>query len=220
MMRFLVLALVACSTLAQANPGADLAARVADASGADAWSDVRKLSFTWTHHPSETERSFAWYPGEGSVTVTYGDEITDVPLNAIDSPELRKAHAAFVNDNYWMLFELHLDWDDGVTFTDLGERAVPGFDDLGSRRALEVRYTGEGGYTPGDAYVLYLGDDDRPVAWAFHRGGDSEPSLVTTRQDWRTEAQISFPTRFTTEDGETFISITAVEVETAEPNDD
>lgn len=208
----LILCLLACPAIA--DDGESLAERVATACGVDAWSNVERVAFTWSHHPSGNDRSYAWTPADHAVTMSFRDRTVTIDTQAVESEDERQAHSAFVNDHYWMMFELRLAWDEGVEFTDLGERAVPGFDDLGKRRALRVHYTGDGGYTPGDAYVLYLGDDLRPVAWAFHRGGAEQPSLVTTREGWTSAAGLHFPTRFRTSDGETFISITDVAVET------
>lgn len=211
-MRKLLALLVLLPLHASADDGAALASRVAAACGVDAWSGVQSVAFTWTHHPSGNSRSFVWRPKDHQVSMTFHDETTALDLDAIDTEDQRRAHAAFVNDSYWMLFELHLAWDDGVRFTELGAQPVPGFADLGERPALHVQYTGDGGYTPGDAYVLYLGDDDRPVAWAFHRGGAEEASLVTTREEWNESGSIHFPTRFLTADGAPFISIADVAI--------
>jgi len=196
-----------------AADGDALARRVAETAGVENWGDVERVAFTWKHHPSGNARSFVWHPAQDSVAVSFNGTTTRIHAGSIETDDQRRAHAAFVNDHYWMLSELRLALDTGVEFEDLGPTAVPGFDDMGDRRALRVHYTGDAGYTPGDAYVLYLGDDDLPDAWAFHRGGAEEPSLVTTRQDWSEAGGIRFPTRFVTADGTTFITIEDVTIE-------
>jgi hypothetical protein len=110
---------------------------------------------------------------------------------------------------------LHLVWDAGLSFEDLGEQPVPQLPKLGKRRALAMRYGKQGGYTPGDHYVLYLGEKDLPVAWAFHKAGAKEPSLVTTWEDYVTRGGLTLPTRFKTPDGTTVIRIVDLRVETA-----
>lgn len=215
MSRFLpsLLVVLLLASPAVAAEGDALARRVAEAAGVENWSDVERVAFTWKHLPSGNARSFEWHPAEDSVAVTYKGTTTHIHTASIETDDQRRAHAAFVNDHYWMLFELRLALDTGVEFEDLGPKAVPGFDDMGDRRALRVHYTGDAGYTPGDAYVLYLGEDDLPDAWAFHRGGAEEPSLVTTRQDWSEAGGIRFPTRFVTADGTAFITIEDVTVD-------
>jgi len=193
--------------------GDALARRVAEAAGVENWGVVERVAFTWKHHPSGNARSFVWQPAQDSVAVTFNGSTVRIDTGSIDTDDERRAHAAFVNDHYWLMFELRLALDTGVEFEDLGETEVPGFESLGPRRALRVHYTGEGGYTPGDAYVLYLAEDDLPDAWAFHRGGAEEPSLVTTRESWKETAGIRCPTRFVTADGTTFISIEDLAIE-------
>jgi hypothetical protein len=106
------------------------------------------------------------------------------------------------------MFPLHLAWDTGARFEDLGPVDVPTLPALGARRALRVAYGAQsGGYTPGDAYVLYLGDDLLPVAWAFHKGGAEAPSLVTTWEGYTSAGGLRLATRFCKADGTPFITI-------------
>lgn len=204
--------LVLSASAAHADDGATLARAIAERAGVQAFGVAEQVSFTWTHHPSGTARRFVWDRPANTVTVTIGEETTTVPAQGEIPEDVQRAHAAFVNDNYWAFFELHLAWDTGVTFEELGSQSVPGFAALGECPALAVRYGGEGGYTPGDHYVLYLGPDGLPVAWAFHRGGAIEPSLVTTRAGWQEFAGVKVPTRFEKDDGTLFISISDVQV--------
>ena len=42
-----------------------------------------------------------------------------------------------------------------------------------------MKYPAElGGYTPGDTWELYVGNDDRVEYLVFHHGGTTKPSLV------------------------------------------
>ena len=40
-----------------------------------------------------------------------------------------------------------------------------------------MKYPVEGGYTPGDTWVLYVGKDNRVEYLMYHRGGSKKPSL-------------------------------------------
>jgi len=42
-----------------------------------------------------------------------------------------------------------------------------------------VKYPADGGYTPGDTWDLYVGNDNRVEQFVYHRGGPKKPSLVT-----------------------------------------
>jgi hypothetical protein len=192
------------------DAGSAIAARVAQAAGADEFEKLGTLKFTWTHGPSKRQRHFVWNIAEKSVTVTADGSTVTVPIAGPADPtneSQRDAHAAFINDSYWLLFEHHLVWDSGVSFEDLGVMPVPQHPTLGERHALRVRYGSKGGYTPGYVYVLYLGEDDLPVAWAFHKGGQAEPSLVTTREGRRNIDGVVLTTRFVRADGTELIAI-------------
>ena len=49
---------------------------------------------------------------------------------------------------------------------------------------LTIVYTGEGGYTPGDAYDFYFGDDYLIKEWVFRKGNQAEASLATTWEEY------------------------------------
>ena len=211
---YLLLAFSFLSTsAARAEDVSQLARQVATSAGLEAFGQLERIAFTWIHHPSGTERSYDWDLRARTVTVTTPEGSTVVPSDGYPREELRGAHSAFINDSYWALFELHLVWDEGVRFESLGEQEVPGFADLGRCRALAVDYASEGGYTPGDRYVLYLGDDGLPLAWAYHRGGSEEPTLVTRRTAWQDVNGVQVPTMFTKSDGSAFISIEGLRAE-------
>ena len=194
----------------------DLALRTARAMGLDAWRDLGRLQFAWKHIPKAKARSYDWRPRAGAVTVRDGELSQTVPSGALPadaSESARKMHQAWVNDSYWVLFPF-LILDDGSELKDLGAQPVPGMPKLAGTRALDVRYPADEGYTGGDRYVLYIGEDDLPVAWAFHKAGAQEPTIVTTRGPRRRVNGISLPTRFEKADGTVVIEVADA---TAEP---
>jgi len=203
-----------------AKPIPELAQRVADAIGVDAWRKLGRLSFTWTHLPSGRVRAYEWRPRDGFVEVRVGTpedgqssiRIPSGPLPAGAPQDQVSAHQAWVNDIYWLMLPL-LALDDGSELRAIPETEVPGLPALGKLRALDVRYAKGEGYTGGDRYVVYVGKDDLPVAWAFHKGGAEEPTLVTTRAVRQRANGISFPTRFEKADGTTFIEISDLSAE-------
>jgi len=46
------------------------------------------------------------------------------------------------------------------------------------RRRVVVKYPADGGYTPGDTWVLYVGSDNRVEALEFHHPGSAKPSQL------------------------------------------
>lgn len=203
----LLLLLLAFSPLAAAADRPALADKVATAAGIETWSRLATLRFTFRVIPRDMVRTHAWDIASGTVEVTNAGATRSIPTaGVVDAADAERAgaHQAFVNDSYWLLFCLHVRWDD-ATLTDLGRVAVPQLPDLGERPALAVQYPTQGGYTPGDRYVLYLGDDHLPVAWAFHKAAAEAPSLVVRWLDWKDLHGVKVPTRFTTPDGKDFI---------------
>ena len=84
----------------------------------------------------------------------------------------KKIDAAFINDNYWLLFPFHLVWDNNVKFTDEGMKKYPIGKGVG--RALMVKYSDKVGYTPGDAFELFLDKDYKIHQWIYLHGGSSK----------------------------------------------
>lgn len=164
------------------------------AHGADRFDVVREVSFTFsvTRDGKKTSRHWTWAPKSGDVTLRYtdadGNEQTvsyrqsDVDENADKS--IIDADKKFVNDTFWLAWPLHLTWCADVSVEDTGVKTNPltGKD----TPSATIRYPSEGGgYTPGDMYVLYLGPDNRPVAWSFHRGGAEEPTLTCSWEKYQ-----------------------------------
>jgi len=216
-----LLAFAGCGKEAHRKAIPELAQRVADAMGVDAWRKLGRLSFTWKHLPSGRVRSYEWRPREGDVQVRVGTpedgqssaHVSSGALPAGASASDVEMHKAWVNDVYWLALPL-MALDDGSEIRAVSEAEVPGFPALGKLRALEYRYPADEGYTGGDRYVVYIGADDLPAAWAFHKDGAKEPTLVTTRAPRRLANGISFPVRFDKADGTTLIEIADL---TAEP---
>lgn len=200
-------------SLAAADDARTLAQRVAEAAGLSAWSAIDTLHFSFTHHPSDTTRRYRWRVDEGLVTVQIDDAEVEIPADGPrgDDPGEQEvqAHKAFVNDSYWLLFPLQVVWDPSVALRRKEAGPIPQWPDLGPATPLVVEYPDSGGYTPGDTYVLYIGAEDRPLAWAYHPGGQEEAKFVISWQDWQPVAGLQVPTRFTTPDGEAFITLTA-----------
>ena len=202
---------------APAERGAALAKRVASACGIDAWGDLQRLRFTWNHVPSNRSRSYDWNVATGSVTVTTAGDSVVIPVDgpgADASEAATAAHKAFINDSYWLMFPLRMAWDTDLSLEDRGVAAVPGIPALGECRHLAVTWPAEGGYTPGDRYVLYLGANDLPLAWSYYPGGADEPRITTTRAEREMVAGLSLPTSFVRSDGTPFITVTELSAET------
>ena len=164
------------------------AEQIAKTYGLDSFDQIEAIRYTWNaEFPGTTiSRSWVWEPKKNQVSYEGKDkdgkpvkatyirsQLNTQPANVKDEIE-----PAFVNDNYWLLFPFHAYWDKSPTVTDQGTKLLP----LGGGSAIlvVVKYPSEGGYTPGDAWDLYVGKDNRVEQFVYHRGGPKKPSLVTT----------------------------------------
>jgi hypothetical protein len=107
------------------------------------------------------------------VKVTYvQSQLNGEPANVKDELD-----PAFLNDQYNLLFPLHVYWDTSADVQDMGMQKLPL--EKGLAKRVVVKYPSEGGYTPGDTWELYVGSDNRVEEFVYHRGGPKKPSLVT-----------------------------------------
>jgi len=219
MFRFLtVIAVLSVATAVSAGPD-DIRTRIARAYGLDGWNQVQELRYTFNVKVGEREvkRSWIWQTKERRVTfrdeLAGGEPITyfqgDVGGDASD--ELKTVDHRFINDQYWLLFALHVAWDEAASVTTETDQPLPIGEGVATK--VTVQYPETGGYTPGDAYDIYVGPDDRILQWVFREGGQTEPSLATTWEDHRRFGPLLIPTKFTSGDGTFRLWFTGVAVE-------
>jgi hypothetical protein len=162
--------------------------RVAESYGVKSFADIEAIRFTFNVDLGEKKiaRSWVWEPQSGKVT--FGGpggpfEYNRSELDKNPTDEMKKIDAWFINDQYWLLFPLHLVWDDKAAVEDTGEHNLPMGN--GKETRLVVSYPPSGGYTPGDVYELFIDDNNRISQWVYRRGGSAEPTRVTTWEDHR-----------------------------------
>jgi hypothetical protein len=171
-------------------PAGSLPSRVALTYGAADFGRVEALRYQFNVKLGEKEirRSWQWHPRSDQV-VFYGSAEQGGTLRyergqLAHSPSeaLKKVDAWFINDQYWLLFPLHLLWDRTATISaNSGRYPLP--IGGGSARRLVVKYPSTGGYTPGDIYELFIASDTRILQWIYRRGGSPQPTRVSTWED-------------------------------------
>lgn len=103
-----------------------------------------------------------------------------------------------------------LAWDSGYT-TEITENIPSPIKGTNSTK-LTVIYSSEGGYTPGDAYDLYIDENNMILEWTFRRGNGAEGRTWT----WENIGQfgpIKLAQDHMGQDGQRFIWLTNVKVE-------
>ena len=178
----------------------------------DRLDQVAEIRFTFRVERSGAEqvvRHWTWQPTENLVTrTTAGDDggvsIVSYARNVPPqdwSPDAREADRQFINDTFWLLPALHLVWaGPDITVEDRGSAIFP----IGEKTARLVFVTypdSGGGYTPGDAYALFLDDRDRIIGWHFNRSGSETPTLTTTFETHRRFGPLSIALEHRNHDG-------------------
>lgn len=153
---------------------------IAQAYGLESWGQVEQIDFTFNVQSGDkaTSRRWTWRPKDRRVTLHTegGEPVTYRQDDPDKSDEAIRADRHFVNDSYWFLFPFQIVWSNpGIT--ERGAAPLP----IGEGEAAKVtvQYPDEGGYTPGDAYDLYLDEDHHIVQWVFRRGGGERGSPAT-----------------------------------------
>lgn len=171
---------------AEKTPPPDtLASRIARRYGLDAFGRIEALHYVFRLRAGErkVDREWTWYPRRDSVeyrgpgpdgkAIQKAFSYSRRDPSSMGAPGTRSIDAWFVNDQYWLLFPYHLAWDRGIR---LESAAADGQADF----RLTVTYPPEGGYTPGDAYDLFVDSAGTIRSWAFRKGaaeGEGRPAL-------------------------------------------
>lgn len=158
---------------------------VAAANGFANWANVNKINFTFNvdREDSHFERSWSWAPKTNDVVFMTSKDTIPYNRKAVDTV-LAKTDAGFINDKFWLLVPYQLVWDkNGYTFEHEPTSTAP----ISQKpmQKLTIVYGNEGGYTPGDAYDLYFEDDFILKEWAFRKGNQEEPNMVTSWEGYK-----------------------------------
>ncbi len=191
---FLVISLapVLLSACAGWQPSESPRVQIAEAYGLKKFGDVEEMRYTFNVKLPDrvVSRSWTWEPKADRVTfrgtAEQGGTVAyerSVLAGKPDEP-IKKIDPQFVNDNYWLIFPLRLFWDQSATVTaDEAPMKLP--IGTGQSKRLVVRYPANEGYTPGDVYELFIDDTGRIVQWIYRKGGDPQPTRITTWEGYQ-----------------------------------
>jgi hypothetical protein len=189
------------------------AQRLANTAGLKSWNEVEEIKFSFNvgkTGKTVLTRNWTWNPKTNYVQlIALEDTISykrDSKLNSLQMSSDR----AFINDVYWLIPEFKLVWDQGTTITEKKSQLAPIYKD--TLDMISILYNKEGGYTPGDAYDIYYDANHKFKEWAYRRGNDSTPSMITTFENFKTIAGFTFATNHRSPDGATSINFTDIEI--------
>lgn len=186
-----VLVLAATSWAQERSP---IAEQIAKTYGLDSWGEIEAIRYTWNADLGTVKlsRSWVWEPKTDQISYQGKDKagkpvkVTYLRSQLSSQPAMVKDEIdpAFFNDQYWLLFPLHLSWDGSAEVKETGKHQLPM--GKGSASQVVVKYPSEGGYTPGDTWELFVGADNRVQEFLFHRGGSKKPTIVIASwEDYR-----------------------------------
>ncbi|MBC7723120.1 MAG: hypothetical protein H7068_13930 [Pedobacter sp.] len=208
---FTILTLIMSVSNAQLS-GIDLAKKVAAAYGVDNFKNAKMMNFTFNAKRDTTvnSRSWNWNIADNIVTMTTKKETITYKRDTIQSAAMKSVDQKFINDQYWLIFPYHLVWDYGFTLTTKEKMLSP----IAKKEmtVLTVQYNKQVGYTPGDAYDLYLDNNFMISEWTYRKGGAEMPTLSTTWQDMIQAKGLIIATNHQTIDGKFSIYFNGVTV--------
>ena len=158
---------------------------LAQAYGIDNFNKIKQLRYTFNVARNDTvlvSRKWLWNKESGEITmINKQDTVNYLQSNVTE--DLKKADHSFINDKYWLLFPFQLVWDKDMTCTNMGVNKAP----ISGKEMtkLTIQYGNEGGYTPGDAYDLYLDEDWIIQEWEFRKSGKESPGSVITWEGYK-----------------------------------
>ena len=185
----LIFSLVSCKSENKTNASEEKndtlteAQKIANAHGINNWDKVQEIAFTFNvdRDSSHFERSWTWKPKTDDVTLITATDTIRYNRKSIDSTSL-SADQSFINDKFWLLAPYQLVWDSTASVS----KPIMASSPIGHTKMNKVSltYTSEGGYTPGDAYDFYYGDDFIIKEWVYRKGNAAEPSMATTFENY------------------------------------
>lgn len=153
------------------------AEKIANAHGYQNWKNVSEIAFTFNG-----KRSWKWQPKTNAVTFIQDTIKVSYNRAKIDST-VTKIDPAFVNDKFWLLIPFQLVWDESASISKTVKAEAP--ISKTEMNKITLLYGNEGGYTPGDAYDIYFGDDYMIKEWAFRKGNKPEAGLINTFENYQ-----------------------------------
>lgn len=171
------------------KPNSDtLPIQVARAYGVEHFEKITSLEFVFHVQKGEklvATRHWKWFPKSKKVeyidALSASNDVFCYNRSASLSEKDKAVDAKFINDTYWLLFPLHLLWDKEHYLSLITEN-VPAPISKKNTTQLTIQFNNADGYTPDDAYDLYL-DGDRIIEWTYRKGGQKEATKTTTWTD-------------------------------------
>ena len=174
--------------------------KLAKTYGLDSFGQIDAIRYTFKAEAPgvDLSRSWIWEPKTDQVTYE-GKDKSGKPVKVTylrsqvgsQSAEVKgDIDPGFLNDNYWLILPFHFAWDTNTTVEDSGMQKLPL--GTGSAEKVAVKYSSDGGYSPGDTWDLYVGTDGRIQEIAYHGGGPAKFEVAATWTDYKKAGPLLF----------------------------
>lgn len=186
--------------------------KIAEANGIENFEDVKELRYTFNVNVNDTlrtSRAWTWRPKDKTATLTTPDSTVTYNYET-EAAANEKTDQRFINDQYWLLFPFHLLWDE-MEWEHTEEATAPISGEQMQR--VTVTYPDGAGYTPGDQYEIYFGDDHLIKEWVYLSGGNRENPFPATWEDYGEFGGIKISQMHRSADGSFELFFTNVSVE-------
>jgi hypothetical protein len=203
-------ALLSCD---ESNSKKAISDQIAVANGMENFKKVGMLEFIFNvqrDSAKASNRHWQWFPKSNEVVFITDSGSTRFNRNDTATQELKKLNARFTNDEYWLLYPLHLGWDKGFELLDSNAKVAP----ISGKtlRKVTAKYNDKDGFTPGDMYDVYVDENLRVHEWAYHDAGVAEPSLITTWEDYKDFNGLQIAQEHKSKDGKLRIWFTGIQI--------
>jgi hypothetical protein len=197
----------------------DINQQIAEANGISNFKKAQMLEFTFNVQrdtASASSRHWQWYPGSNEVVFVTDSSNQKFKRYDTTTQDLKKLNARFTNDEYWLLFPFHMSWDSGFQLIDSKMISAPISGK--SLRKLTVKYNNKDGFTPGDMYDVYVDGSNQIKEWVFHSKGVSEPSMVTTWENYKDFNGLNIAQDHKSKDGKFRLWFTGIQIKSNDPH--
>ena len=174
--------------------------KLAKTYGLDSFGQIDAIRYTFKAEAPgiDLSRSWIWEPKTDQVTYE-GKDKSGKPVKVTylrsqlgsQSAEVKgDIDPGFLNDNYWLILPFHFAWDTNAAVEDAGMQKLPL--GTGSAEKVAVKYPSGGGYSQGDTWELYVGNNGRIQEIAYHGGGPAKFEVVATWTDYKKAGPLLF----------------------------
>ena len=178
------------STTSWAQTSSPTAEEIAKTYGLESFSQIETIRYTFNAVGAiNLSRTWVWEPKSGQVSYD-GKDKSGKPVKVTYQRSQVSSQAAvvkgeitpaFINDQYNLLFPLHLSWDTSAKVEDTGMQKLP--HGKGSAKKIVVTYPSAGGYTPGDVWFRSMEVNVVEFLTREAAADCNEPRMVHPRRD-------------------------------------